>query len=120
MPFQFTQLTPSVIQVKHHGPITLDDSRHLRQTLNDLEGMLLIDLYDTPIGDSFKEFCRVRALLPKTAFYGPPDSDVVCKTLPGKDFYMHEARHFTDREAALNWLLAEGGEDREDTAGRVA
>ena len=120
MSFQFTQITPSITQVKHYGPITLDDSRQLRAALNELDGTLLVDLYDTPTGDSFKEFCRVRALLPKTAFYGPLDSEVVCQVLPGKDYYMHEARHFTSKEAALDWLLAEEGEDRANVTTFVA
>lgn len=112
MPFTFTQLTPYVWQVTHSGPITIEDSRQLRQAFSAFEGKLLIDLHDTPLGDSFQELVRVRALLPKTAFYGEEGWEVFCRQLPGKDFYMHEAQFFTDKEEALIWLLTDSEEDR--------
>lgn len=104
MPFEFTQIAPNVTRCRHRGPITPEDSHQLRAHLKRMRGALLADLHDTPMMDSFREFLRVRAMLPRTAFYGPPDTRPICRTLPGKDFYMRQARHFTDETEALDWL----------------
>ncbi|MCD4687474.1 MAG: hypothetical protein K8S97_16205, partial [Anaerolineae bacterium] len=45
-----------------------------------------------------------RPMLPQTAFVGPEISDIVCRGLPGKDYYMNEARHFATAAEALVWL----------------
>jgi hypothetical protein len=111
MPFIFSHVQPDVTLCRHYGPLTRDDSRQLRAFLNQLDGKLLVDLTATPVGESMQEFLRVRSLLPQTAFFGPPESQAVCCTLPGKEFYMHEARHFTAEEEALAWLQ-EDGEDQ--------
>jgi hypothetical protein len=111
MPFTFSRIQPGITLSRHYGPLTRDDSRPLRAFLNQLDGKLLVDLTTMPVGESMQEFLRVRSLLPQTAFFGPPESHVVCCTLPGREFYMHEARHFTAEEEALAWLQ-EDGEDQ--------
>jgi hypothetical protein len=87
----------------------------LRAFLNRLDGRLLVDLTTMSPGESLQEFLRVRSLLPQTAFFGPPETRAACCTLPGKDFYMHEARHFSSEEEALAWLREEepAGTERE-------
>ncbi len=104
MPFTFSHIQPDITLCRHYGPLTRDDSRQLRAFLNQVDGRLLVDLTTMPVGESMQEFLRVRSLLPQTAFFGPPESSVVCRTLPGKEFYMREARHFAAEDEALAWL----------------
>jgi hypothetical protein len=111
MPFIFSYVQSDITLCRHYGPLTRDDSCQLRAFLNQLDGKLLVDLTTMPVGESMQEFLRVRSLLPQTAFFGSPESQAVCCTLPGKEFYMHEARHFTAKEEALVWLQ-EDGEDQ--------
>jgi hypothetical protein len=107
MPFTFSHVQPDITLCRHYGPFTRDDSRQLRAFLNRLDGRLLVDLTTMSSGESMQEFLRVRSLLPQTAFFGPPETRAACCTLPGKDFYMHEARHFSSEEEALEWLQEE-------------
>lgn len=103
----FSRIDSGIIKVRHEGPITTADSRQLRAFLQQYRGKLLIDLTGTPDGDNLREFCRVRAMLPQTAFIGPMVSDLVCQGLPGKDFYLNEVLHFADEADALAWLRGE-------------
>jgi hypothetical protein len=119
MPFTFSHIRPDITLCRHYGPFTRDDSRQLRAFLNRLDGKLLVDLTAMPVGESMQEFLRVRSLLPQTAFYGPPETQAACCTLPGKDFYMHEARHFPLEEEALAWLQEED-EGQADTEREAA
>lgn len=115
MPFTFSHVRPDITLCRHYGPFTRDDSRQLRAFLNQLDGKLLVDLTTMAVGESMQEFLRVRSLLPQTAFFGPPESRVVCRTLPGREFYMHEARHFTDKEEALAWLREDDDDQTADS-----
>ncbi len=103
----FSRVDSGIIKVRHEGPITAEDSRQLRAFLKQYRGKLLIDLTGSSPGDNLREFCRVRAMLPQTAFTGPMVSELVCQGLPGKDFYMHEALHFDNEADALAWLRGE-------------
>lgn len=116
--FYFTRIDAQIIRIQHEGPITLEDSRQLRAFLKQFNGKLLIDLTGTPVRDSMQEFCRVRSMLPQTAFVGPEVSDIVCRGLPGKDYYIHEAQHFATENGALSWLRGEDFTtgDREEAA----
>jgi hypothetical protein len=100
----FTRIDSDIMLIRHEGPITLADSRQLRDFLRQNREKLLVDLTGTPTADSMQEFCRVRAMLPQTAFIGPEMSEMVCRGLPGKDYYMHEARQFATEAEALAWL----------------
>jgi hypothetical protein len=119
MPFTFSHIQPDITLCRHHGPLTRDDSRQLRAFLNQLDGRLLVDLTTMAAGESMQEFLRVRSLLPQTAFFGPPETRAACCTLPGKDFYMHEARHFSSAEEGLAWLR-EGEETHTSTEREAA
>lgn len=103
----FSQLDPDIVRVRHEGPITREDTQALRAFLKGYRGKLLIDLNGTPTADSMREFCRVRAMLPQTALFGPALPSLICKGLPGKDYYMHEARQFASEDEALAWLRGE-------------
>ncbi len=107
MPYQFKQLTPSVTLCSHHGPVTLQDSRQLQETLRHLDGKLLVDLTDTPTAEISREFLRVRSMLPQTAFFGGALSPILFMNLPGSHYYMHEARQFETEVEALAWLNGE-------------
>ncbi|HVO69500.1 MAG TPA: STAS/SEC14 domain-containing protein [Aggregatilineaceae bacterium] len=104
MPFQFVRIEPHITLCCHRGPVTLEDSRQLRAFLKTVDGNLLVDLRHSPSWDMAQEFCRVRSMLPKTAFVGPELPRVLCADLPGKDYIKHEVRHFTTEEEALEWL----------------
>ncbi len=105
--FFFTRIDTHIIRIQHEGPITVEDSRQLRAFLKQNDGKLLIDLNGTPARDCMQEFCRIRPMLPQTAFIGPEIPDIVCRGLPGKDYYMHEARHFATEAEALAWLCGD-------------
>jgi hypothetical protein len=104
MPFQFTRIEPQITLCCHRGPITLEDSRQLRAFLKTVDSKLLIDLRYTPLWEMAQELCRVRSMLPKTAFVGPELPRILCADLPGKHYYLYEARHFTTEQEALDWL----------------
>lgn len=102
--YQFSSIEPDIVRVAHEGPITRADTQQLRAFLRTYRGKLLIDLNGTPTAESMREFCRVRPMLPQTALFGPPLPTLVCQGLPGKDYYMHEARQFATEAEALAWL----------------
>lgn len=104
MPFTFTPVEPGITRCWHQGPITLEDSRQLRAFLRQDHGKLLVNLYDTPIDQSAREYLRVRSMLPETAFFGPPLPRLAWGDLPGKHIYLHQARHFATEAEALAWL----------------
>lgn len=107
MPYQFSRITPTITLCSHQGPVTLQDSRQLHETLRHLDGKLLVDLTGTPTAEISREFLRVRSLLPQTAFFGGLLSPILFKNLPGSHYYMHEARQFDTEAAALAWLNGE-------------
>jgi hypothetical protein len=104
MSFEFTRIEPNITMCCHRGPVTLDDSRQLRAFLKTVDGQLLFDLRYTPLWEMAQELCRVRSMLPKTAFVGPELPRILCSDLPGKHYYMHEVRHFNTEDEALDWL----------------
>ena len=104
MPFEFIRIEPHLTLCRHWGPVTLNDSRQLRAFLKTIDGDLLVDLRHAPLWEMAQEFCRVRAMLPKTAFVGPELPRILCDGLPGKDYYRHRVRHFDTEEEALDWL----------------
>ncbi len=118
MSFTFTTVEPGITRCWHQGPITREDSRQLRAFLQHAEGSLLVDLYDTPIDHSAREYLRVRAMLPETAFFGPPLPRLAWADLPGKHVYMHKTRHFGTEAEALAWLRRDrrGADTLQDAA----
>lgn len=104
MPFTFTPVEPGITRCWHQGQITREDSRQLRAFVTQTGGKLLVDLHDTPIDQSAREYLRVRSMLPETAFFGPPLPRLAWGDLPGKHIYRHEARHFPSEAEALAWL----------------
>lgn len=104
MCFSFETTSSNFVRCSHHGAMTLEDSRQLRSFLKDYRGKLLVELDDASGPDLVRELCRLRAMLPQTACVGPLHSRSLCRNLPGKDYYMHEVRHFTSETEALAWL----------------
>ena len=103
MCFEFTQLTHDIVRCRPNGPVTLQDSRKLRAFLQQYRGRMVVDLRCTT-PECTREFARLRMMLPQTAFYGSPLPRTLTDMLPGKEFYMHEVRHFETEAAALAWL----------------
>jgi hypothetical protein len=104
MSFEFIRVEPHITLCCHQGPLTVEDSRQLRAFLKTVDGNLLVDLRHAPLWEMAQEFCRVRSMLPKTAFVGPELPRILCADLPGKHYYMHEVRHFNTEDEALEWL----------------
>ncbi|NDJ75694.1 MAG: hypothetical protein GYB65_05505 [Chloroflexi bacterium] len=106
MAITFSQIDPHIVRCEHTGSVTPEDSRRLRMFLRRTNCKLLFDLSRSRITESSREICRIRSMLPQTAFVGPPLPRIAELTLPGKDYYRHEIRHFESEIEALLWLGA--------------
>jgi hypothetical protein len=107
MPYEFTQVEEHIVRVSHRGPVTRADGRQLRAYLRTVDDNLLIDLTGSPVRELARQLCAMRPMLPRTACYGPPLPEYLYRGLPGKDYYLHEVRHFETQDEALAWLREE-------------